>query len=120
MSNDPGSGFYRRVARHILSCHPPPDLRGAIVLLPNYHAAQPLIRALNEAAGLPALLLPEMTTLADWAETVALDCKIRPDTSRIAALYGALRERNWFPDANLWSLSSELLELMDELTRHHV
>ncbi len=112
--------FYRHVARHILSCHTPPDLRGAIVLLPNYHAAQPLIQALNEAAGLPVLLLPEMTTFVDWAGTVALDCEIQPDTLRISALYGALRERNWFPDANLWSLSSELLELMDELTRHHV
>ena len=112
--------FYRHVAQHILSCHPPPDLRGAIVLLPNYHAAQPLIRALNEAAGLPALLLPEMTTFADWAGTVPLDCEVQPDTSRISALYGALRERNWFPDANLWSLSCDLLDLMDELTRHRV
>lgn len=112
--------FYRRVAHHILSCHPPPDLRGALVLLPNYHAAKPLIHALYEEACLPALLLPEMTTLPDLAGTVALDCQVRPDTSRMAELYGALRERDWFPDANLWSLSCELLELMDELTCHHV
>ncbi len=112
--------FYRRVAHHILSCHPPPDLRGALVLLPNYHVAMPLIHALYEEACLPALLLPEMTTLPDLAGTVAPDCKVRPDTSRMAELYGALRERDWFPDANLWSLSCELLELMDELTRHHV
>jgi ATP-dependent helicase/nuclease subunit B len=112
--------MYRRVAHHILSCHPPPDLRGALVLLPNYHAAKPLIHALYEEACLPALLLPEMTTLPDLAGTADLDCKVRSDTSRMAELYGALRERDWFPDANLWSLSCELLELMDELTRHHV
>ena len=112
--------FYRHVAQHILSRHTPPDLRGAIVLLPNYHAAQPLIRALNEAAGLPALLLPEMTTLADWAQTVVLEAPVQSDTQRTSLLYSALRERNWFSDANLWSLSRELLSLMDELTSHHV
>ena len=113
-------GFYSHVARKILSCHKPPDLRGATVLLPNYHAALPLAQALSAAADMPALLLPQMTTLADWAQTVAIDVPVQSDTQRIAALYQALRERNWFPDADLWSLSRELLTLMDELTRHHV
>lgn len=112
--------FYRQVAQQILLRHAPPDLRGAVVLLPHYHAATPLAQALSSAAGLPALLLPQMTTLADWAQTVPLDAPVQSDTQRIATLYQVLRERNWFPDANLWSLSRELLTLMDELTRHHV
>ena len=112
--------FYRHVAQHIVSRHQSPDLRGAIVLLPNYHAAEPLAQALSKAAGLPALLLPQMTTLGDWVETVPFDAPVQSDTQRISALYSALRERKWFPDANLWSLSRELLALMDELTRHHV
>lgn len=114
--------FYSQVAQQILACHAQdlPDLRRARVLLPNYHAAQPLAQALSSASGLPALLLPQMTTLADWAQTVPLDIPIQSDTQRIATLYQALRERDWFPDANLWSLSRELLTLMDELTRHHV
>jgi len=116
------SAFYDQVAREILSCHAQelPDLRAARVLLPNYHAAQPLARALSRVSGLPALLLPQMTTLADWAQSVPLELPVLPDTQRIATLYQALRERRWFPDADLWSLSRELLALMDELTRHHV
>ncbi len=110
--------FYRHVARVILSRHEPPDLRTATVLLPNYHAVEPLARALCEQAG--QLLLPQMITLADWAKTVVIDASIQPDSLRLATLYQALREREWFNDADLWSLSRELLALMDELTRHHV
>ena len=116
------SVFYKKVANHILSCHAQdlPDLRGATILLPNYHVAQPLAQALSAAAGLPALLLPQMVTLNDWAQTVPLDTPIQPDTQRVTALYQVLRERRWFADADLWSLSRELLALMDDLTRHHV
>ncbi len=111
--------FFHRVARHILAQSAAPDLRGAMVLLPNYHVAEPLARALSAAANLPALLLPQMVTLNDWALSVPLDSPIQPDTRRIAALYQVLRERRWFADADLWSLSRELLGLMDDLTRHH-
>lgn len=116
------SVFYKKVANHILSCHAQdlPDLRGATVLMPNYHVAQPLAQALSAAANLPALLLPQMLTLNDWAQTVPLDTPIQPDTQRVTALYQVLRERRWFADADLWSLSRELLALMDDLTRHHV
>lgn len=112
--------YYRRVARLILSRHPPPDLREAIVLLPSYHAAAPLAAALAAVAGVPALLLPQMTTLGDLAQGVAQDGTVQPDTQRIATLYQVLRDKDWFADANLWSLSRELLALMDELTRQRV
>ena len=116
------SAFYKKVASHILSCHAQdlPDLRGATILLPNYHVAQPLAQALSAAAKLPALLLPQMVTLNDWAQAIHLDTPIQTDTQRTAVLYQALRERRWFADADLWSLSRELLALMDELTRHLV
>ena len=114
--------FIDRIAAYILSCHAQdlPDLRGATVLLPNYHVAQPLALALSTSAKRAALLLPQMITLNDWAQSIPLDIPIQPDTQRIAALYQALRERRWFADADLWSLSRELLGLMDDLTRHHV
>lgn len=113
--------FFHRVAQRILTLHAQdvPDLRAATILLPNYHAAQPLVKAMGEVAGC-ALLLPQMVTLTDWAQSVQLESPIQPDTRRIAVLYQALREREWFGDADLWSLSRELLALMDELTRHHV
>jgi ATP-dependent helicase/nuclease subunit B len=114
--------FIDRIAAYILSCHAQdlPDLRGATVLLPNYHVAQPLALALSTSAKRAALLLPQMITLNDWAQYIPLDIPIQPDTQRIASLYQALRERRWFADADLWSLSRELLGLMDDLTRHHV
>ena len=52
--------FFDTVARRILAQHAPPDLRDIVVLLPNYHAAQPLTQALIRVSQLPALLLPEM------------------------------------------------------------
>ncbi len=109
--------FFAGVARSILTRHAPPDLRGATILLPNYHVAQPLAQALSAAADVPALLLPRMVTLNDWAQSVPLETPIQPDTQRIAALYQALRERRWFADADLWGLSRELLGLMGDLTQ---
>lgn len=114
--------FYRQAAQKILSCHAPDmsDLRRTVVVLPNYHVALPLAQALSAVSGLPALLLPQMLTLPDWAQALTLDLPVQSDTLRIVALYQALRERNWFSDADLWSLSRELLSLMDELTCHCV
>ena len=114
--------FFDSVARQILAqhVHEIPDLRRAVVLLPNYHVTQPLVQALARSAQQPALLLPRMVTLNDWAQSVSIDQSITPDTCRATALYQALRTRRWFADADLWSIASELLGLLDELTRHHV
>jgi ATP-dependent helicase/nuclease subunit B len=114
--------FFDRVAAQILQQHADalPDLRKLVVILPNYHVAVPLAQHLACAAKLPALLLPQMVTLNDWAESVPLDQAITPDTCRATTLYQALREREWFPGADLWGIASELLGLLDELTRHHV
>ena len=110
--------FLDRVAGHILSCHAQdlPDLRGATVLLPNYHVAQPLAQALSAAANLPALLLPQMVTLNDWAQSVPLDAPVVSDSQRSALLYQQLRKQKWFEQADLWSMTQELLALFDELT----
>ena len=110
--------FLDRVARHILSCHAQdlPDLRRAIVLLPSHHVAQPLAQALSAAASLPALLLPEMITLNDWAQSVPLDVPVVADSRRGALLYQHLCKQQWFEQADLWSMTQELLTLFDELT----
>jgi len=115
--------FLDSVARHILSQHARapsdlcgPDLRGATVLLPNYHVAQPLAQALSAAAKLPALLLPQMVTLNDWAQSVPLAASVATDSQRSALLYQHLRKQQWFGPADLWSMTQELLALFDELT----
>jgi ATP-dependent helicase/nuclease subunit B len=112
------SVFYKKVANHIRSCHAQdlPDLRGATIVLPNYHVAQPLAQALSAAAGLPALLLPQMVTLNDWAQSVPIDAPAISDSQRSALLYQQLRKQRWFENADLWSMARELLALFDELT----
>lgn len=129
MSNTESSGtpraaavFFDQVAAQILQqhAHALPDLRGLVIILPNYHVAVPLAQHLARKAGLPALLLPQMVTINDWAESVPLAQTITPDTCRASTLYQALREREWFPGADLWGIASELLGLLDELTKHHV
>jgi ATP-dependent helicase/nuclease subunit B len=108
--------FFDGVARRILARHEPPDLRDIIVLLPNYHVALPLAQALARAAKRPALLLPEVVTLNDWTQRIALDQSVVPQSRRIAIFYQALQSRRWFGQADLWGMSQELLKLFDELT----
>lgn len=110
------SVFFDRVAKRILAAHPAPDLRGITVLLPNLHVAQPLARALIRHANVPALLLPQMVTLNAWAQSDALEAPVISDSQRSALLYQHLRKRQWFDNADLWSMTQELLKLFDELT----
>ena len=117
------SVFFDSVAKHILSRHAqsPSDLCGAglrraTILLPNYHVALPLARALGAAADLPALLLPQMLTLNDWAKSVPLAVPVVSDSQRSALLYQHLRKQQWFENSDLWSMTQELLALFDELT----
>lgn len=108
--------YFDAVARRILAAHPAPDLRGITILLPNFHAAQPLAQALIRVAKTPAILLPQMVTLNQWAQDIALDPPIVTDSQRSALLYGELKQRQWFDNADLWSMTQELLKLFDELT----
>lgn len=108
--------FYDFVARRILAAHSAPDLRGITILLPNFHAAQPLAQALMRAAKCAALLLPQMVTLNEWAQSVTLPARIATDSQRSALLYQNLRKHPWFENADLWGMTQELLKLFDELT----
>lgn len=94
-----------------------PNLAGLTILLPNFHAADSMAAALCEAAGVAALLLPRMTTLADWSGDVAVERESSPDSCRASLLYQALRARHWFGDADLWNISRELLDLFDDIAR---
>jgi ATP-dependent helicase/nuclease subunit B len=112
------SDFFDRIARRILTAPAAalPDLRGITVLLPNFHVAQPLAQALVREAQRPALLLPQMVTLNDWAQTIAQEASVVSDSQRSALLYQLLRDKKWFENADLWSMTQELLALFDELT----
>jgi ATP-dependent helicase/nuclease subunit B len=62
------------------------------------------------------LLLPQMVTLNEWAQSVPLDSAVASDSQRSALLYQQLRKLQWFEHAELWSMTQELLKLFDELT----
>jgi ATP-dependent helicase/nuclease subunit B len=97
-----------------------PDFSHAVVLIPDLHAAPDVAGALREAASVPALLLPRITTLRQWAATVPLDCPIAFRAARETLLYQELEKRGWLPAADLWAVSAELVGLFDELTRYNV
>lgn len=113
---NPATLHFDQVARRILAAHPAPDLRRITVLLPNMHVARPLAQALMRAAKLPALLLPQMVTLNEWAQSIPLDASVATDSQRSALLYQQLRRLQWFENAELWGMTRELLTLFDELT----
>jgi ATP-dependent helicase/nuclease subunit B len=96
-----------------------PDLSHAVIVLPDLHAAGDAARALRAAAGVPALLLPRITTLERWATEVPLEHAIVSRAAREALLYRELQKRSWLQSADLWAVSGELAGLFDELTRHH-
>src|SRR5262245_50196068 len=97
-----------------------PDFSHGVVLIPDLHAAPDVAAALREAAGVPALLLPRITTLRQWAATVPLDRPIASRAARETLLYQELEKRGWLPAADLWAVSAELVGLFDELTRYNV
>jgi ATP-dependent helicase/nuclease subunit B len=90
------------------------------VLLPDLHAAQDAARALRAAAGVPALLLPRITTLELWTAAVPLERPVAARAAREALLYQELQKRGWLASADLWAVSAELAGLFDELTRGNV
>jgi len=50
------------------------------------------------------------------AQSIPLDAPIASDSQRSALLYQQLRNLQWFENADLWSMTQELLKLFDELT----
>lgn len=97
-----------------------PDFSSITLLLPTLRAAPVLARELAAASGVQALLAPRITTLPDWAASTPVAAAREPDSRRELQLYGALRERGWFRESDLWHIVRELRRLADELTRHRV
>ncbi|MBU0594727.1 MAG: PD-(D/E)XK nuclease family protein [Gammaproteobacteria bacterium] len=93
-----------------------PNLSSLTVLLPSLHAAGNFGRALSEAAGGITLLLPRFATLRDLAGQADPGLARVPLSRRQAAIYQALRAREWFRQGDLWHVSAELLRLFDEIT----
>lgn len=113
------STYLDAAARRILSSHGTAngDLGDLIVLVPNQHVTAQLQASLADASNGKLTSMPVFTTLVDWAASVRLDSATTTDSQRISALYNLLRGKDWFSNADLWSMSRELLTLFDELTQ---
>lgn len=96
------------------------DLSHATVLVPDLHAVSAVARALRASHQRPALLLPRITTLRQWANEVPLQRGVDGAAAREAAVYHVLDQRGWFPGADLWTVAAELTGLIDELTRWRI
>jgi ATP-dependent helicase/nuclease subunit B len=117
---EPGSNLLQAASAAILARERAPNLSGVVVIVPSLYVVQPLQRALQRAAGGATLLLPTITTLALWAETIALRKTPVPDSRRLAWVYSALRRADWFPGLDLWQVATEMLALIDGCARHGV
>ena len=114
--------FLAQAARHIVERERArlPDLTHLVLLIPDLHAAADVARALRAAAGVPALLLPRITTLEQWASGILLDKSVATRAARETLLYQELEKRAWLASADLWAVASELAGLFDELTRYNL
>lgn len=113
----PGSALLQVAAEMIVAKAHPPNLSDVVVLVPNLYVVQPLQRALQRSANGVALLLPTITTLALWAESVPLPKSPIPDSRRLAWLHSALQQGNWFHGLDLWHVAAEILALIDDCSR---
>ncbi len=116
----PGSNLLQAASAAILARERAPDLSGAVVIVPSLYVVQPLQQALQRTANRAALLLPTITTLTLWAESISLHKTAAPESRRLAWVYGALRRADWFPDLDLWQVAAEILALIDGCARHGV
>src|SRR5262249_9835831 len=97
-----------------------PVLSHAVVLFPDLHATPDIARALRDATGLSALLLPRITTLEHWASAIPGDKPVASRAAREALLYQQLVSRAWLASADLWAVAGELAGLFDEMTRYNL
>ena len=116
----PGSMLLRAASELILAQQRSSNLSNCVVIVPNLFVVAPLQRALRHAAGGAALLLPNITTLPLWAESVVLPLSVVPASRRLAWVHSALRDGGWFPGLDLWQVAAEVLALIDDCARHGV
>jgi len=120
-----GQDLLEAAAHHIIERHPSPDLSHCHLLLPDLHGAASLRRHLLQAAqraGYPALLGPNITTLARWLEQQApLEQHITDGHTTRLMLVESLREHpQLYGDGGPWALADSLMVLFDELTRQRI
>ncbi len=99
-----------------------PDLGPCLVWVPDPRLRTPLLQALESAAraaGHPALLAPEITTLGDWVarQPLAVDAPLPLPACELLLVEALRGFERLFGDADPWFAADSLLALFQELTR---
>lgn len=110
----PGVHFWRSIAQEMLR-DGEPVLSSALLIVPSFKVLPDFAQALGQAAQ-GTLWLPEITTLVGVLSQHGSGQPGLSNAQRQLGLYDALRNRDWFGEANLWAVSDELITLFDELT----
>lgn len=125
----PGPGFWPQVAQYLVddaeTMTANPDLSSALVLVPAWHHAALLRRALADRLG-PSFIPPRIRTLASWLSQYPPEVGTQGAASsgeRLMSLYASLRELPWLKklfaarrNTDLMPLAQTLLTICDELT----
>lgn len=125
----PGPGFWPQVAQYLVddagTMMANPDLSSALVLVPAWHHAALLRRALADKLG-PSFIPPRVRTLASWLSQYPPEVGAQGAASsgeRLMSLYASLRELPWLKklfaarrNTDLMPLAQTLLAICDELT----
>jgi len=125
----PGPGFWPHVAQYLVddaeTMTANPDLSSALVLVPAWHHAALLRRALADRLG-PSFIPPRIRTLASWLSQYPPEVGAQGAASsgeRLMSLYASLRELPWLKklfaarrNTDLMPLAQTLLTICDELT----
>jgi len=118
----PFTGFVAQAASRIVEQHRAawPDLSQLLVLVPDLHCAGDIARALAQAGGGGALLLPRIATLPALAAGAELPygitARITPQSVREVELYALLVRSSQFAETDIWALAGELTALFDRMT----
>ncbi len=125
----PGPGYWPQVAQYLVddagAMTANPDLSSALVLVPAWHHAALLRRALADQLG-PSFIPPRIRTLASWLSQYPPEADGKGTASsgeRLMSLYASLRELPWLKklfaarrNTDLMPLAQTLLAICDELT----
>lgn len=125
----PGPGYWPKVAQYLVDDAGPttanPDLSSALVLVPAWHHAALLRRALVDRLG-TSFIPPRIRTLASWLSQYPPEMGaqgIASSGERLMSLYASLRELPWLKklfaarrNTDLMPLAQTLLAICDELT----
>ena len=118
----PFAGFVAQAASRIVEQHRAawPDLSQLLVLVPDLYCAGDVARALAQAGGGGAVLLPRIATLPALAAGAELPygitARITPQSVREVELYALLVRSSQFADTDAWALAGELTALFDRMT----